>query len=442
MISEGYLDGRESIYLEQLAMGGILYLANHAAVMTPLVVETALQRCPVGTRDQRAAYGRELHTMGIRPDVNPMTGVADDTDRRRFHHIRDELRALGLPLFRQKAIWPRLQSQWDLFWGVSGKLGRDTLLAVPAGDVQAIIAANQAPYPFVPDLAVRFLLRKRDSEAKSGTSNVYVDAELLRIAARDPLRLYSRLGTAFYLDVLGKSDVEDAGRMVGDLMIRGLSRFDGRVIPMVSEVAERFPRAFTAEQMPALVQLVQKFPALEAEFIKFRNKPELLAAALAACFDEHGRLVVRGGVAGVVYDIFSRSSDSGSLKDELIEIVRHKDEANWCAYAILQYTRPDRSKQSVFFEIWQGMDLGKFPPNFAHYSTPELMDLLVYLEFDNSDSRLNFLGNHVRDYLSHQRHDQISEKLFLFNEEAFKRSSKISILAGEIMASHRPQEIH
>lgn len=436
----GYLDGRTAISLKQRAMGSIIYLADHATVMTPLVVEAALRRCPVGTEAQRAGYFQELHDMGTRPDVDSATGVANDLDRRRFHHIREELRKLGLPLFRQKTIWPRLQDRWDLFWGKTTEPGRDILLRVPEGDLTAIINANQIPHPSVPDLAVRFLLRRRDSEV-AGAKNPYIETELMRLAIHDPLRLYSRLGTAFYLDVLGKSSAENAGRMVGDMMERGLGGFDGRVIPMVDAVADRYEGAFTPEQMPTLVGLANKFPVLKNVFAKLRSKLELLEAALVACFDQHGRLVVVERVARSVFRAFLGAARD-SFKSHLKEAVKIKDEANWRVYATLRFIRTNQNKQSVFFNMWRDMDLKERPLDFSVYSTPELMDLLVYLECDEQDSRLNSLRDRVLECLSHSRHDQISEDFFLFHEEPFKKSSKINGLAGEIMASHRPDLLH
>lgn len=421
-------------------MGSIVYLVDHAAVMTPLVVEAALQRCPVGTENQRLAYMQELHTMGTCPDVDPATGVANDPDRRRFHHIRVQLRQLGLPLFRQKTIWPRFRDQWDLFWGKTTEPGRDVLLRVPGGDLAAIINANQIPHPFVPDLAVRFLLRRRDSEG-TGAKNPFIETELMRLAIHDPLRLYSRLGTAFYLDVLGKSSAEDAGRMVGDMMEQGLRGFDGRVIPLVSEVADRFPDAFASEQMPSLVKLAQKFPVFEEEFVKFRNQPELLEAALAVCFDEHGKFTMGGQeVAGSINRAFEQGKDR--FKSDLLKTLKNKSEANWRAYATYRFIS-SLPHVSIFFEGWQGMSLRGSSINFDNYSTPQLMDLLIYLEFDETNPRFNPFRERLCNYISRYRHDQIfADELFLFKQEPFIKSNRIKRLSDEIKFAHMPEVMH
>lgn len=422
-------------------MGAIVYLANHAAVMTPLVVHAALERCPVGTGPQRAEYLSELHAMGTYPGVDPTTGVASEADQRRFHYIRDELRALGLPLFQQKAIWARFSDRWDLFWGVSGKPDRDTLLQVPRGDLEQIIAANKAPYPFVPDLAVRLLLRRQEAEGqRAGAQNPFIEAELLRLATEDPLRLYSELGMAYYLRLLGSSGKQDANRMVGDLMTKGLNGFDGRVIPMVREIADRYEDAFTPEQMPVLVGLANKFPVLNNVFIKLRSRPELLKATLAACFDDHGRLVVGEEVAGSINRVFEQGKDR--FKSDLFKILKKKSEADWRAYATYRFIS-SLPHVSIFFEDWQGMSLRGSPINVDDYSTLQLMDLLIYLEFDETNPRFNSFRERLCSYISRYRHDQIfADELFLFKQEPFIKSNRIKRLADEIKFTHMPEVMH
>lgn len=412
-------------------MGSIVYLVNHAAVMTPLVVEAALQRCPVGTRTERYGYVQELRRMGTRLGVDPTTGAASEMDRGRFHHIRTNLRVLGLPLFRQKTIWARFSEQWDLLWGVTGKPDRDTLLKVPVGDLQQIIAANRAPYPFVPDLAVRLLLRRQDAEGRTGAKNPFIEAELLRLATEDPLRLYSELGTAYYLRLLGSSRERDATHMIGDLMARGLNGFDGRVIPMVSEVADRHVDIFIPEQMPTLVGLANKFPVLKNVFNKLRSRAELLKAALAACFDDCGRLVVEERVAGRVRQAFV-NRDLPRLRDDLQTNLGRWDTPNWQAYAMLWFVRPSQSHRISVVYPPEGE---KLPRSLAGFSAPALVDLMLYFELDSQDPDAMKNAQTIQLYLVNHCINNLSPNLGIFGDSnIMARSNLLRSLADAVKA--------
>jgi hypothetical protein len=222
------------------------------------------------------------------------------------------------------------------------------------------------------------------------------------------------------------------------MMAKGLNGFDGRVIPMVSQVVERHMGAFTRELMPTLVNLARKFPVLKREFARFRKNPEFLTAALTTCFDQYGRLMVANKVASSIENAFTSVADD-ELNRQLTDVVRTRGVVDWRSYAMLRFIRPHPVKQSVFFENWREQTFyGGVPVH--QYSTPELIDLCFYLAFDVAPGsalyrRRNDIRNQIVTHLHTHRQSDLNLDLFFFLDEKLRDTQAVRQLDSVLRAT-------
>ncbi|MCP5463834.1 MAG: hypothetical protein H7A33_02300 [Deltaproteobacteria bacterium] len=288
-------------------------------IMTVGVVAQALQDCPVGSDKQRREWHKRLYELAEIDEsmaAIPLTASTKTEDARgRFHALRYELRAAGLPLWHQKKTYPNAKSIWESLWQIlmgqsksEDEIDDDVFPEnwhPKEGDLSVTDLVFPDKFSYVPDLDIKPGLDYYSSLLGDCKDVEKIEKILREQALKNPLRFHMEAGVAFFLKIVeGLPTLQNTkilGAIISEgLKTRGFSRKgnvvvqsigDGRAIPLILGLAEYDPKIFEKKQFDQLLDLIERFPYLERLFEIFKNHPRQLRYCLRACFDAQGRLI-------------------------------------------------------------------------------------------------------------------------------------------------------
>lgn len=219
----------------------------------------AFARAPVGDVHFRAMHLPTLEAMSGRLAQTPQQshGVLEG-DRAEFSLIRKALRVHGLPIAQEQSA---IRFLFDSF------IQTVTLQDARALDLKSLPSSqlvglyhDKLFWSTVPDPILDALLERQQDPV--------VRQALYHVAQNQPLRLYSELGMAFFLNAYQDMSSSDRANTLDRLFFK--EQKDGRVIPFVAALAPFYKDFDEGSHMKVLPRLSDRFPIIgELYFQKY-----------------------------------------------------------------------------------------------------------------------------------------------------------------------------